>query len=87
MRGVGGGCLLGAEVRFVMWSVRRCGAGGAGLLPAQEHGDGGGVSCLRESSALGGETAFRTCGADGRVPHAMLLEIFTDQGAGTLVHK
>ena len=24
---------------------------------------------------------------DGRVPHAMLLEIFTDQGAGTLVHK
>ncbi len=23
---------------------------------------------------------------DGRVPHAMLLEIFTDQGAGTLVH-
>ena len=24
---------------------------------------------------------------DGRVPHAMLLEIFTRQGAGTLVHK
>ena len=24
---------------------------------------------------------------DGRVPHAMLVEIFTDQGAGTLVHK
>ncbi|NML09734.1 acetylglutamate kinase [Sphingobium sp. AR-3-1] len=24
---------------------------------------------------------------DGRVPHAMLLEIFTDQGAGTLVRK
>jgi acetylglutamate kinase len=24
---------------------------------------------------------------DGRVPHAMLLEIFTAQGAGTLVHK
>ena len=23
---------------------------------------------------------------DGRVPHAMLLEIFTRQGAGTLVH-
>jgi acetylglutamate kinase len=23
---------------------------------------------------------------DGRVPHAMLLEIFTKQGAGTLVH-
>jgi acetylglutamate kinase len=23
---------------------------------------------------------------DGRVPHAMILEIFTDQGAGTLVH-
>ena len=23
---------------------------------------------------------------DGRVPHAMLLEIFTEQGAGTLVH-
>ncbi|TKD53166.1 acetylglutamate kinase [Sphingomonas baiyangensis] len=24
---------------------------------------------------------------DGRVPHAMLLEIFTQQGAGTLVHR
>jgi len=24
---------------------------------------------------------------DGRVPHAMLLEIFTRRGAGTLVHK
>jgi acetylglutamate kinase len=24
---------------------------------------------------------------DGRVPHAMLLEIFTAQGAGTLVHR
>ncbi len=23
---------------------------------------------------------------DGRVPHAMLLEIFTSAGAGTLVH-
>ncbi|RYD64749.1 MAG: acetylglutamate kinase, partial [Sphingomonadales bacterium] len=23
---------------------------------------------------------------DGRIPHAMLLEIFTRQGAGTLVH-
>ena len=24
---------------------------------------------------------------DGRVPHSMLLEIFTPQGAGTLVHR
>jgi acetylglutamate kinase len=24
---------------------------------------------------------------DGRVPHAMLIEMFTDKGAGTLVHK
>ena len=24
---------------------------------------------------------------DGRIPHAMLLEIFTTQGAGTLVHR
>jgi len=24
---------------------------------------------------------------DGRVPHAMLLEIFTDRGAGTLVRR
>ncbi len=24
---------------------------------------------------------------DGRVPHAMLLEIFTRRGAGTLVHR
>jgi acetylglutamate kinase len=24
---------------------------------------------------------------DGRVPHAMLLEIFTSQGAGTLIRK
>jgi acetylglutamate kinase len=24
---------------------------------------------------------------DGRVPHAMLLEIFTARGAGTLVHR
>ena len=24
---------------------------------------------------------------DGRVPHAMLVEIFTKSGAGTLVHK
>jgi acetylglutamate kinase len=24
---------------------------------------------------------------DGRVPHAMLIEMFTDQGAGTLIHK
>jgi acetylglutamate kinase len=23
---------------------------------------------------------------DGRIPHVMLLEIFTDRGAGTLVH-
>ena len=24
---------------------------------------------------------------DGRVPHAVLLELFTDHGAGTLIHK
>jgi acetylglutamate kinase len=24
---------------------------------------------------------------DGRVPHAMLIEMFTDKGAGTLIHK
>jgi len=24
---------------------------------------------------------------DGRVPHAMLIEIFTKRGAGTLVHR
>jgi acetylglutamate kinase len=24
---------------------------------------------------------------DGRVPHAMIVEIFTKSGAGTLVHK
>jgi acetylglutamate kinase len=24
---------------------------------------------------------------DGRVPHAILLEIFTPRGAGTLIHK
>jgi len=24
---------------------------------------------------------------DGRVPHALLLEIFTEGGAGTLVHR
>jgi acetylglutamate kinase len=24
---------------------------------------------------------------DGRVPHAMLIEMFTNRGAGTLVHK
>jgi acetylglutamate kinase len=24
---------------------------------------------------------------DGRVPHAVLLELFTDQGAGTLIHR
>jgi acetylglutamate kinase len=24
---------------------------------------------------------------DGRVPHAMLVEIFTRSGAGTLVHR
>ena len=24
---------------------------------------------------------------DGRVPHAMLLEIFTARGAGTLIHR
>jgi len=24
---------------------------------------------------------------DGKVPHAVLLELFTDYGAGTLIHK
>ena len=24
---------------------------------------------------------------DGKVPHAVLLELFTDHGAGTLMHK
>jgi acetylglutamate kinase len=24
---------------------------------------------------------------DGRVPHAVLLELFTDQGVGTLLHR
>ena len=24
---------------------------------------------------------------DGRVPHAMLLELFTDQGIGTLIQR
>jgi len=24
---------------------------------------------------------------DGRVPHAMLLELFTEEGAGTLIHR
>jgi acetylglutamate kinase len=24
---------------------------------------------------------------DGRVPHAVLLELFTDHGAGTLIHR
>ena len=24
---------------------------------------------------------------DGRIPHAMLLEIFTARGAGTLIHR
>ena len=24
---------------------------------------------------------------DGKVPHAVLVELFTDQGAGTLIHR
>jgi acetylglutamate kinase len=24
---------------------------------------------------------------DGRVPHSLLLEIFTDRGIGTLIHR
>ncbi|MEX1083110.1 MAG: acetylglutamate kinase, partial [Xanthobacteraceae bacterium] len=24
---------------------------------------------------------------DGQVPHAVLLELFTDHGAGTLIHR
>ena len=24
---------------------------------------------------------------DGKMPHAVLLELFTDHGAGTLIHK
>jgi acetylglutamate kinase len=24
---------------------------------------------------------------DGKVPHAVLLELFTDHGAGTLIHR
>ena len=38
-------------------------------------------ACLRRSS--GGVP--RATVIDGRVPHALLLEIFTDEGIGTLV--
>jgi acetylglutamate kinase len=47
-----------------------------GMIPKVE-------ACIR---ALDGEVA-RTHIVDGRVPHALLLEIFTDKGLGTLVTR
>ena len=58
------------------------------------------IAALKADGTIGGgmipkvETCVAAVGAgvgaavilDGRVPHAMLLEIFTSQGAGTLVH-
>jgi len=48
----------------------------SGMLPKVE-------ACLR---ALEGGVA-RTHVIDGRLPHALLLEIFTEQGVGTLIQK
>ncbi len=48
----------------------------AGMLPKVE-------SCLR---ALDGGVA-RTHIVDGRIPHSLLLEIFSDSGIGTLIQK
>lgn len=51
-----------------------CGAIAGGMIPKVE-------ACLR--AAEGG--VARTHIVDGRVPHALLLEIFTDRGIGTMV--
>ncbi len=48
----------------------------AGMLPKVE-------SCLR---ALGAGVQ-RTHIIDGRLPHSLLLEIFTERGVGTLIHQ
>ena len=48
----------------------------SGMLPKVE-------ACLR---ALDGGVA-RTHIVDGKIPHALLLEIFSDQGVGTLIQK
>lgn len=63
--------------------------------------DPAGVKALREDGTISGGMIpkLETCVAaveagvdaavviDGRVPHAMLLEIFTKRGAGTLIHR
>ena len=48
----------------------------AGMVPKME-------ACLR--AVRGGVPAAHV--VDGRVPHSVLLEIFTDEGFGTMVHQ
>lgn len=42
------------------------------------------VSCALDAASAGTESA---CIIDGRVEHAVLLELLTDQGIGTLIHQ
>ncbi|HLX88565.1 MAG TPA: hypothetical protein VKR22_08955, partial [Acidimicrobiales bacterium] len=50
------------------------GAAGGGMVPKAE-------ACIRAVSA----GVRRAHILDGRVPHALLLEVFTDEGVGTMV--
>ena len=66
-----------------------------------QHRLGGGIHALQVDGTITGgmipklETCVKAVESgvdaavilDGRVPHAMLLEIFTDRGAGTLIRK
>jgi acetylglutamate kinase len=42
------------------------------------------TDCCREALAAGVETTHII---DGRVPHALLMEVFTDEGIGTMITK
>ena len=56
-------------------------AGGAAARPVQRHGaQDGGAACTPCAAAC-----RRPHVLDGRVPHSILLEIFTDEGIGTMV--
>ena len=70
------GELLTALTPADIWRLRDAGAITGGMIPKLE-------TCV-EAVESGCEAAVVL---DGRVPHAMLLEFFTERGAGTLISR
>lgn len=73
--GKDGGLLTGLDTQAIE-SLIEDGTIQGGMLPK--------VACALDAASAGTESA---CIIDGRVEHAVLLELLTDQGIGTLIRK